>query len=244
MRAAAEHITHIGLELGGKSPCVVFADADLEAAIRQTSSGSFFNAGQVCSAATRIIVEDSIHDAFVEGRAKRAKTMRHGNPLDSATTMGPVISQRQMERILGYIDAGRKEGAQAVCGGNRVGNTGYFVEPTVFAEVGETMKIAQEEIFGPVVSVMRFSDEEQALKLANGTAYSLAAAVWTRNIDRGHRMSHQLNAGTVWVNTYGPTDTRLPWGGMGGQSGIGRDLGRAAIDNYTEQKTVWLQTRA
>jgi aldehyde dehydrogenase (NAD+) len=244
MRAAAEHITHIGLELGGKSPCVVFADADLEAAIRQTSSGSFFNAGQVCSAATRIIVEDSIHDAFVEGLAKRAKSLRLGNPLDSATTMGPLISQRQMERVLGYIDAGRKEGAQAVCGGNRVGNAGYFVEPTVFAEVGETMTIAQEEIFGPVVSVMRFSDEEQALKLANGTAYSLAAAVWTRNIDRGHRMSHQLDAGTVWVNTYGPTDTRLPWGGMGGQSGIGRDLGRAAIDNYTEQKTVWLQTRA
>ncbi|MBN8936896.1 MAG: aldehyde dehydrogenase family protein [Rhizobiales bacterium] len=244
MRAAAEHITHIGLELGGKSPCVVFADADLEAAIRQTSSGSFFNAGQVCSAATRVIVEDSIHDAFVEGLAKRAKTLRLGNPLDSATTMGPVISQRQMERILGYIDAGRKEGAQAVCGGHRVGNAGYFIEPTVFAGVGKTMKIAQEEIFGPVVSVMRFSDEEQALNLANGTAYSLAAAVWTRNIDRGHRMSHQLNAGTVWVNTYGPTDTRLPWGGMGGQSGIGRDLGRAAIDNYTEQKTVWLQTRA
>jgi aldehyde dehydrogenase (NAD+) len=244
MRAAAEHITHIGLELGGKSPCVVFADADLEAAIRQTSSGSFFNAGQVCSAATRIIVEDSIHDAFVEGLAKRAKTLRLGHPLDSATTMGPVISQRQMERILGYIDIGRKEGAQAVCGGNRAGNAGYFIEPTVFAGVGETMRIAQEEIFGPVVSIMRFSDEEEALKLANGTDYSLAAAVWTRNIDRGHRMSQKLDAGTVWVNTYGPTDTRLPWGGMGGQSGIGRDLGRAAIDNYTEQKTVWLQTRA
>jgi len=243
MRAAAEHITHIGLELGGKSPCVVFADADLEAAIRQTSSGSFFNAGQVCSAATRVIVEDSIHDAFVEGLAKRARTLRLGNPLDSATTMGPVISQRQMERILGYIDVGRKEGAETVCGGNRAGNAGYFIEPTVFAGVGETMTIAQEEIFGPVVSVMRFSDEEEALKLANGTAYSLAAAVWTRNIDRGHRMSQKLDAGTVWVNTYGPTDTRLPWGGMGGQSGIGRDLGRAAIDNYTEQKTVWLQTR-
>ena len=243
MRAAAQHITRIGLELGGKSPCVVFADADLEAAIRQTASGSFFNAGQVCSAATRIIVEDSIHDAFVEGLAKRARTLRLGNPLDSTTTMGPLISQRQMERVLGYIGAGRKEGAEAVCGGGRVGNAGYFVEPTVFTGVDETMQIAREEIFGPVVSVMRFSDEDQALHLANGTAYSLAAAVWTRNIDRGHRMSQRLDAGTVWINTYGPTDTRLPWGGMGGQSGIGRDLGRAAIDNYTEQKTVWLQTR-
>jgi aldehyde dehydrogenase (NAD+) len=148
-----------------------------------------------------------------------------------------------MERVLGYIGAGRKEGAEAVCGGGRVGNAGYFVEPTVFTGVDETMQIAREEIFGPVVSVMRFSDEDQALHLANGTAYSLAAAVWTRNIDRGHRMSQRLDAGTVWINTYGPTDTRLPWGGMGGQSGIGRDLGRAAIDNYTEQKTVWLQTR-
>lgn len=243
MRSAAENVTRIGLELGGKSPSVVFADADIEAAIRQTSSGAFFNAGQVCSAATRVVVEDKIHDAFVEGLAKRARTLRLGSPLDSGTTMGPVISEKQMERIVGYIDAGREEGAQAVCGGQRAGNKGYFVEPTVFAEVGRDMRIAQEEIFGPVISVLRFSDEEEALSLANGTDYSLAAAVWTNNIDRGHRMSQRLAAGTVWINTYGPTDTRLPWGGMGGQSGIGRDLGRIAIENYTEQKTVWLQMR-
>jgi aldehyde dehydrogenase (NAD+) len=244
MRAAAEHITRIGLELGGKSPSVVFADADLETAIRQTASGAFFNAGQVCSAATRVIVEDSVYDAFVEGLARRARTLRLGNPLDVKTTMGPLISQRQMERVLGYIDVGRDEGAQAVCGGSRAGNAGYFVEPTVFADVGEHMRIAQEEIFGPVVSVMRFSDEEQALRLANGTDYSLAAAIWTSNIDRAHRLSQRLDAGTVWINTFGPTDARLPWGGMGGQSGIGRDLGRTAIENYTEQKTVWLQMRA
>jgi aldehyde dehydrogenase (NAD+) len=244
MRAAAEHITRIGLELGGKSPSVVFADANLDAAIRQTTSGAFFNAGQVCSAATRVIVEDSVHDAFVEGLAKRAKNLRLGNPLESATTMGPVISQKQMERVLGYIDAGRRQGAKTVCGGGRAGDVGFFVEPTVFADVGEKFVIAQEEIFGPVVSVTRFSDEEHAIDLANGTDYSLAAAVWTNDIDRGHRMSQRLDAGTVWINTYSPTDTRLPWGGMGGQSGIGRDLGRAALDNYTEQKTVWLQMRA
>jgi len=243
MRAAAEHITRIGLELGGKSPSVVFADADIDAAIKQTASGAFFNAGQVCSAATRVVVEDSIHDQFVEGLVKRAKTLKLGDTMDSATTMGPLISDRQMERVLGYIDIGRKEGAQAVAGGGRSGNAGYFVEPTVFADVDESMQIAQEEIFGPVVSVIRFSDEEQALRVANGTEYSLAAAVWTKNIDRAHRMSHRLRAGSVWVNTYGPTDTRLPWGGMGGQSGIGRDLGRSAIENYTEQKTVWLQMR-
>ena len=244
MRAAADNITRIGLELGGKSPSVVFADADIKSAIRQTASGAFFNAGQVCSAATRVIVENSLHDKFVEGLAKRAGTLRLGDPLEAGTTMGPVISRRQMERVLGYVEAGRNEGAEAVCGGRRAGNVGYFVEPTVFAGVDATMRIAQEEIFGPVVAVQRFSDEEEALELANGTDYSLAAAVWTNDINRGHRMSQRLDAGTVWINTYGPTDARLPWGGMGGQSGIGRDLGRSAIENYTEQKTVWLQCRA
>ena len=244
MRAAAENLTRLGLELGGKSPSVVFADADLDAAIRQTASGAFFNAGQVCSAATRVIVEDSVHDAFVEGLVKRANGLRLGDPLNADTTMGPVISKRQMDRILGYIQSGRQEGAKVACGGRRAGDTGFFVEPTVFAGVRGDMRIAQEEIFGPVVVVLRCSDEEEAIALANGTDYSLAAAVWTNNINRGHRLSQRLHAGTVWINTYGPTDARLPWGGMGGQSGIGRDLSSSAIENYTEQKTVWLQTRA
>jgi aldehyde dehydrogenase (NAD+) len=146
--------------------------------------------------------------------------------------------------VLGYVAAGREDGAETVCGGSRAGNTGYFVAPTVFAGVRADMRIAQEEIFGPVLAVQRFSDEEEAIELANGTDYSLAAAVWTNDINRGHRMSQRLDAGTVWINTYGPTDARLPWGGMGGQSGIGRDLGRTAIENYTEQKVVWLQMRA
>jgi len=241
MRAAAENITRIGLELGGKSASVVFADADIEIAVRQTASGAFFNAGQVCSAATRVIVAREVHDTFVEKIAARARSLRMGDPLEESTNLGPVISQTQMDRVLNYIDIGKKEGAQAVTGGNRGAERGYFVQPTIFAAVRNDMRIAREEIFGPVLSILPFDTEDEAITLANGTDYSLAAAVWTRDIDRAHSASDALNAGTVWINTYGPTDTRLPWGGMGGQSGIGRDLGRIALDNYTEQKTVWLQ---
>jgi aldehyde dehydrogenase (NAD+) len=244
MRAAAQNITKISLELGGKSPSVVFADANLDAAVRQTASGAFFNAGQVCSAATRVIVHDSIHDAFVDRMIARANGLRMGDPLDAGTSFGPVISRRQMERILNYVDTGRGQGATAVFGGQRVGKRGFYVQPTILTDVTEEMTVSREEIFGPVLSILRFSDEREAIALANGTDYSLAAAVWTGNIDRAHRVADHLNAGTVWINTYGPTDTRLPWGGMGGESGIGRDLGRGAIDNYTEQKTVWLQYRA
>jgi aldehyde dehydrogenase (NAD+) len=238
MRAAAENITRIGLELGGKSPSVVFADANIEQAVRQTSSGAFFNAGQVCSAATRIIVDRRIHDAFVDKLAARASGWRLGDPRQPDINLGPVISQKQMDRVLSYIEIGKAEGAQAVTGGVRAGERGFFIAPTVFA--GD-MRVAREEIFGPVVSVLSFDEEEEAVQLANGAAYSLAAAVWTKDIDRAHRMSDRLDAGTVWINTYGPTDARLPWGGMGGQSGIGRDLGRTALDNYSEQKVVWLQ---
>jgi aldehyde dehydrogenase (NAD+) len=241
MRAAAENITKIGLELGGKSASVVFADANLDQAVRQTASGAFFNAGQVCSAATRVVVARSVHDAFVEKLAARACGLRIGDLSEADINLGPVISGKQMERVLDYIGIGKAEGAQVVSGGARHGARGYFVQPTVFAGVTGNMRIAQEEIFGPVVSVLAFDDEDEAVSLANGTAYSLAAATWTRDIDRAHRMSERLNAGTVWINTYGPTDARLPWGGMGGQSGIGRDLGRSALDNYTEQKAVWIQ---
>ncbi|MGE0035408.1 MAG: aldehyde dehydrogenase family protein [Xanthobacteraceae bacterium] len=241
MRAAAENITRIGLELGGKSPSVVFADAHLDAAVRETASGAFFNAGQVCSAATRVVVDRTIRDAFVDKLAARAQSLRMGDPRAEGVTLGPVISRTQMERVFNYIRIGRDEGAQLVCGGARVGERGYFVQPTLFTGVTGYMRVAREEIFGPVISVLSFADEEEAVSLANGTDYSLAAAVWTRDIDRAHRMSDRLDAGTVWINTYGPTDARLPWGGMGGQSGIGRDLGRTALDNYTEQKTVWLK---
>jgi aldehyde dehydrogenase (NAD+) len=241
MRAAAEHVTHVGLELGGKSASVVFADANIEAAVRQTSSGAFFHAGQVCSAATRVIVEDEIHDEFVARLTARAESLRIGDTLDSRTSLGPVVSEKQMDKILDYVAIGLSEGATPATGGHRAGNRGFFIEPTILANVEGHARIVQEEIFGPVVAVVRAADERHALELANGTAYSLAAAVWTQNLDRAHRMSDALEAGTVWINTYGPTDARLPWGGMGGESGIGRDLGRAALDNYTEQKTVWLQ---
>jgi aldehyde dehydrogenase (NAD+) len=243
MRAAAANVTRVGLELGGKSPNLVFADADLDTAVRQATSGAFFNAGQVCSAGARILVEDSIHDAFLDRLAARVAGLRVGDPMDPATTMGPLISGKQMDRVLDYVDIGRREGAVLVTGGERLGNRGFFVTPTIFAGVESGMRIAREEIFGPVVSVLRFTSEEEAVHLANGTAYSLAAAVWSRDIDRVHRVADRLRAGTVWINTYGHTDTRLPWGGTGGESGVGRDLGRAALENYTEQKTVWLQLR-
>lgn len=241
MKAAAENITRVTLELGGKSPIVVFEDADLEQVVRATTSGAFFNAGQVCSAATRVVVQDSIHDAFVARLADRVGKLRSGDTLAADTALGPVISEKQMERVLQYIEAGRAEGARPVTGGGRAANRGYYIDPTVFVDVLPDMRIWREEIFGPVLVVSRFTDEPDAVKLANSTDYSLAAAVWTRDIERANRMTNALQAGTVWVNTYGPTDTRLPWGGMGGQSGIGRDLGRSAIENYTEQKTVWIK---
>jgi aldehyde dehydrogenase (NAD+) len=182
-----------------------------------------------------------VHDEFVDKLAARAGGLRIGDPQAADVNLGPIISATQMQRVLDYIGIGKAEGAQAVTGGARHGERGYFVQPTVFAGVTGNMRVAQKEIFGPVVSVLSFADEDEAIALANGTAYSLAAAAWTRDIDRAHRMSERLNAGTVWINTYGPTDARLPWGGMGGQSGIGRDLGRAALDNYTEAKVVWIQ---
>jgi aldehyde dehydrogenase (NAD+) len=243
MRAAAENVTHVGLELGGKAPIVVFADADLDKAARATVAGAFFNAGQVCSAATRVVVEDCVHDAFVSRLTDRIKALRVGDPLADGTTMGPVISKGAMEGILKYIDIGTNEGATIATGGNRLGNRGYYVAPTLFIDANEEMRIVQEEIFGPVLSVLRFrtGDEDAAIRIANNSIFSLAAAVWTRDIDRAHRVLSRLHAGMVWVNTYGPTDARLPWGGLGGASGIGRDLGLAALEAYTERRTVWMQ---
>ncbi len=243
MQTAGKYIVRVGLELGGKSPNVVFADSDLEAAIKASSSGVFYNAGQVCSAGTRIVVEESIYDEFVAGLKARAKSLRMGNPLDPSTTLGPIISQQQLERVAEYIDVGKSEGARLESGGNRPDGPGHYLEPTIFSEVRNDMRIAQEEIFGPVASVIKFKTEDEAVAIANGTPYSLAAAVWSNDVTKVLSVAHRLRAGTVWVNTYGHTDTRLPWGGAGGESGISRDLGEAALENYTERKAVWVNLR-
>ena len=241
MATAAQHCKRVTLELGGKSPNLIFADADLDAAVRASASGIFFNAGQVCSAGSRILVQRPRYAEFVDEMVRRARSITVGDPLSPETAMGPLISRLQQERVLGHIENGRRDGAPLVCGGSRIERPGFFVEPTVFADVDNDMRLAREEIFGPVAAIIPFDDDEEGVALANDNAYSLAAAVWTKDIGRGHRVSQELRAGTVWVNTYGHTDTRLPWGGCGGDSGVGRDLGRAALDNYTESRTVWIK---
>jgi acyl-CoA reductase-like NAD-dependent aldehyde dehydrogenase len=239
MQGAASNFKKVTLELGGKSANVIFADANLDRAVRAASSGIFFNAGQVCSAGSRVLVERSAYDEVVQRLAERARSIRVGDPTDPKTTMGPVISAGQMRTVLDYIGIGRAEGASLVTGGSRLGDQGYFIEPTVFANVEHEMRISQEEIFGPVLSVIAFDDEQDALRIANGTAYSLAAGVWSADIGRVHRIAAGLKAGTVWINTYGYTDVRLPWGGSG-ESGLGREHGDAAIENFTQPKAVWL----
>jgi aldehyde dehydrogenase (NAD+) len=240
--AAAPNVTRLTLELGGKSPNIVFDDADLDAAVKGSSAGIFFNSGQVCSAGSRILVQEGVYDAFVAKLVARSKSLKVGDPRDEATYMGPLISQKQLNTVMGYIDAGRAEGAQ-LTGGERIPGPGYFLNPAVFTEVDNAMKIAQEEIFGPVAACIKFKDEDDAVRIANDTVFSLAAGVWTKDVTRAHTMAARLRSGTVWINTYGQSDTRLPWGGVGRDSGIGRDLGETALDNYTNKKTVWLNLR-
>jgi aldehyde dehydrogenase (NAD+) len=239
MRAAAGNFKRVSLELGGKSANVIFDDADLDAATKAAAAGIFFNAGQVCSAGSRVLAHEKVYDEVVERLTARAKGLRIGDPGDRATTLGPVISEKQMKIILDYVAIGEREGALLTTGGERVGDRGYFISPAVFAGVKHEMRVSQEEIFGPVVSVIKFRDEADAVRIANGTAYSLAAGVWSRDIGRVQRFAKKARAGTVWINTYGYTDVRLPWGGER-DSGLGREHGTAAIENFTEPKAVWM----
>lgn len=235
--AAKSNLKRVSLELGGKSPNVVFADADLDAAVEGAFFGLFFNQGQCCCAGSRLFVEEKVYDKFVEKVVARAKSQRVGDPFDPATTQGPQVSQEQCDRIMGYIEAGKTEGAKLLTGGNRLGSKGYFIEPTVFTEVKDEMKIAQEEIFGPVMSILRFKDVDEVIQRGNRTFYGLAAAVWTRDITKAHRLANSLRAGTVWVNCYDVFDAAAPFGGYK-MSGIGRELGEYALQLYTEVKTV------
>jgi phenylacetaldehyde dehydrogenase len=237
VHAATGNLKKVSLELGGKSPNVVYKDADLDTAIPGAASAIFFNHGQCCCAGSRLYVEKSIFDRVVEGVADYAKKIKVGSGLEPDTQMGPLVSEEQLNRVCGYLEAGFSEGAKALAGGQKKGDRGYFVEPTVLVNTTENMKVVQEEIFGPVVAAMPFSDPDEILPRANDSAYGLAAAVWTSDIGKAHRTADALRAGTVWINCYNIFDAALPFGGYK-QSGWGREMGHDALQLYTQTKAV------
>ena len=242
MRGAAETLKKITLELGGKSPNIVFADADLDAAIRGATTGIFYGKGEVCAAGSRLLVDKAVKHEFVDKVAARAKKMVPGDPMDPKTRLGAVASRKQLETDLRYIEVAKKEGAALVAGGARADigtGKGYFLQPTIFDGVTPDMTIAREEIFGPVLAAIEFGDVDEAIARANDSTYGLAAAVWTRDIKKAHHVARCLQAGTVWINTYNVYDTAAPFGGYK-QSGFGREMSVHALEHYTQLKTVWV----
>ena len=241
MKAAAETVKRVTLELGGKSPNVIFADADIPSAVKGAQNGIFYSKGEVCAAGSRLVVEASVHDQVVSELAARAARLTPGDPMEKASRIGAVVSRKQQQTVLGYIEKGKAEGARLVAGGKaaQVNGKGYFIEPTVFDAVTPDMTIAREEIFGPVLAVQTFDGFEQAVELANRSMYGLAAGIWTRDIHKAHRAARAIKAGTVWINTYNFYDAAAPFGGYKA-SGFGRDLGREALDGYLETKSVWV----
>ncbi|MGC1361692.1 MAG: aldehyde dehydrogenase family protein [Silvibacterium sp.] len=235
--AAKSNLKRVTLELGGKSPNIIFQDTDLDEAVEGAHMGIFSNQGQICCAGSRVFVEEKIYDQFIEKSVARARERVVGDPFDPRTEQGPQVDQAQFDRVTRYIESGLSEGATLACGGKRVGDRGYFIEPTVFADVQDDMAIAREEIFGPVMSVIPFRDLAEVITRANHTIYGLAAGVWTRDIKKAHAIANSVRAGTVWVNCYNILDTRAPFGGFK-QSGTGRELGEYGLQQYTEVKTV------
>lgn len=239
MRAASDTLKRVSLELGGKSPNIVFADADIEEAVKGALMGIFFNQGECCCAASRLFLDRKIHDKFMDRMVSFASKMRVGDPLNPRTEMGPLVSKAQFDKVMGYIEIGKEEGAELCCGGDSAGRDGYFVRPTIFDNVKNNMKIAREEIFGPVVSTFTFRNIDEAIRSGNQSPYGLAAAVWTKDIKKAHAAASRLRAGTVWINTYNAFDTASPFGGYK-QSGFGRELGIHSLELYTQVKSVWV----
>jgi len=241
MQAAAKNLKRVSMELGGKAPNIIFADADIDAAVAGAVGAIFFNQGEVCCAGSRLFVEDRVHDEFIEKFAKAATNLRVGNPLDPQTQMGAQVSLEQHEKVLGFIKSGLDSGAKLSAGGKSMRKElgGYFMQPTIFTEVDPAMPISKEEIFGPVVAAKKFSKTEDLIKYAHDTNYGLSAGIWTKNISLAHETARKLRAGTVWINCYNAFDVAVPFGGYK-ESGFGRELGKAALDLYTEQKAVWV----
>jgi len=236
-KSAADTMKRLTFELGGKSPNVIFADSDLEAAVTGAHFGLYFNQGQCCCAGSRVFVEAKVYDEVVDRMAEKNQGCKIGDPFDPETKQGPQVDKAQFDKILKYVEYGKKDGAKCISGGKRHGDKGYFIEPTLFANVTDEMRIAKDEIFGPVMSVLKFKDVDELVKRANATNFGLAAAVWTRDVAKAHRFAQDVRAGTIWINCYDVFDAAAPFGGFK-ESGLGRELGEAGLDSYLETKTV------